>query len=62
MQIQHILWREFIENIENDLNLKNNYWQDPQEVKPSLRDAGYNLESRGYSDVSGDVEKQQFGK
>ena len=26
MQIQHILWREFIENIENDLNLKNNYW------------------------------------
>ena len=26
MQIQHILWREFIENIKNDLNLKNNYW------------------------------------
>lgn len=31
-------------------------------TKPSLRDAGYNLESRGYSDVSGDVERQQFGK
>ena len=31
-------------------------------TKPSLRDAGYNLESKGYSDVSAEVEDKQFNK
>lgn len=31
-------------------------------TKPSLRTAGYNLASKEYSDVSGEVEKKQFEK
>jgi mannose-6-phosphate isomerase-like protein (cupin superfamily) len=30
--------------------------------KPSLKKAGYSLESKGYSDVSADVENKQFGR
>jgi mannose-6-phosphate isomerase-like protein (cupin superfamily) len=30
--------------------------------KPSLRKAGYALESKGYNDVSTDVENRQFGR